>query len=126
MKKFLHKITMIVVAVALFFAPYESLIIHLVSADTSYKYLSDIQEAYVKVGYGTFKKNKNESNEMISLMIEHQRTYSMNALYAHAPSSIIYNLHDYTKMLVEVMLVMLYSIFMVLKQIAMRKMNGNY
>ncbi len=96
MKKFLQKITMIITAVALFFAPYESLIIHLVSADSSYKYLSDIQEAYVKVGYGTFKKNKNESNEMISLMIEHQRTYSMNALYAHAPSSIIYNLHDYT------------------------------
>lgn len=58
MKKFLQKITMIITAVALFFAPYESLIIHLVSADSSYKYLSDIQEAYVKVGYGILRRIK--------------------------------------------------------------------
>ena len=95
MKKFLQKFTMIVFALALFFAPYESIIIQLVSANTSYKYLSDMQETSAKVGYGSFKKNKNDSNEMISLMIDNQRTYSMNALYAHASSTIIYDLSDY-------------------------------
>ncbi len=95
MKKIFQKFTMIVVAVALFFAPYESIIINLVSANTSYKYLADIEETSVKVGYGIFKKNKNDSNEMISLIINNQRTYSMNALYAHASSTIIYDISKY-------------------------------
>ena len=77
MKKFLQKITMILVAFALFFAPYEPLIILLAAAEPSHVYLSDIDAAFTSVGYGTFKKNKNESNEMISLIIDNQRTYSM-------------------------------------------------
>lgn len=95
MKKICQKILMIVMALSLFFSPFEPLFIRMVAASPTYIYLADVKETSVSVGYGTFKKNKNDSNEMISLIINGQRTYSMNALYAHATSNIIYDLTQY-------------------------------
>ena len=101
MKKICQKILMIVMALSLFFSPFEPLFIRMVAASPTYIYLADVKENSVSVGYGTFKKNKNDSNEMISLIINGQRTYSMNALYAHATSNIIYDLLDESKKIYE-------------------------
>ncbi len=91
MKSFLEKILLFLLVVPIFFM-FSSV---LSAKDKTFEYLSNIDETTSQVGYSKLKKNENEDGNLISLMINGRRMYSMNAIYAHASSSIVYDLSKY-------------------------------
>ncbi len=103
MKKIFKKSILILLTLEMVIAPFKPFLFKEVLAsetvksdkNNDYVYLADIDYVYGQVGYSSVKINKNDSGEMISLNINNTRTYSMNAIFAHAKSTLIYDLSKY-------------------------------
>ncbi len=102
LKKITYKLTLSLLSVALLFSSFPIPLL-VVSAETSleeeekkdYVYLADIDYAKAHVDYGSVKINQNDSGEMISILVDGKKTYSMNAIFAHASSTLIYDVGKY-------------------------------
>ena len=69
------------------------------SSDNSYVYLSDLWDTnvtYKKVDYNEAFMDRNEPGDLISLIVDGEKTYFLKGVFAHANSTIIYNISDYT------------------------------
>ena len=107
MKKFLEKFINILLVIALcfsFFEPFVDVaIVANAKASDSFVYLSDLwddenvlleKESSWK-DVRALKVNQNEPGNLISLNIEGEQTYFINGIFAHATSTLVFDLKDY-------------------------------
>lgn len=65
------------------------------TSEEGYVFLSNLKWHYAKTGYGDVKINKNDAGGMISILINGEKIYSMNAIFAHASSTLVYDLRSF-------------------------------
>lgn len=100
-KKIIQKVLGIVMIISITFSnlPYlDLLFITEVNAEGNYVYLSDLEWDSAVSAWNDARALKKDASEggLISLLINGEKTYFLKGIFAHATSTVIYNLSDYT------------------------------
>ena len=93
MKKTTNKILFIIFIIVIMFTS-----TNVSAKSNNYHYLSDLDYESKQVGWNNpkaFLINENESGNLLSLMVNGEKTYFLNGILAHATSKVVYDISSY-------------------------------
>ena len=95
MKKRINKILFITFIIVIMFTASTT---NVNAKSNNYHYLSDLEYESKQVGWNNpkaFLINENESGNLLSLMVNGEKTYFLNGILAHATSKVVYDISSY-------------------------------
>ena len=96
MKKRINKILFIIFIIVIIFTAIPSTNVN--AKSNNYHYLSDLEYESMQVGWNNpkaFLINENENGNLLSLIVNGEKTYFLNGILAHATSKVVYDLSTY-------------------------------